>query len=120
MNPRITETADAIAVEFVRMKTDAVMFPLDGENKFPLPVPDEKFDKEGWKEFTETLKFRHKLEAYRQQTNKNTRLLVCAYGFMSNAPKISEEEVDKMLLQYDADEKASTNQYNSLMGRLTK
>lgn len=118
MNQRILAAADAVAKAFADYKSESLLIPLEGENKFPVPIPDEKFDKEGWKEFLNALKYRHKLEAFRTTVVLEAHLLVAAYGYMSNAPVIGVEEVQEVVRQQEQAEEVANEQFDSLMKRL--
>ena len=122
MNQNIIALADAVARAFEETITNgktnksALLIPTVGEGAFK--IPDSKFDKKGWEEFLNALKFRHKIEAFYIPTQN--QVLVCPFGWLSDAPMITDAEVDATIRDFKVAGEVANEQYRQLMARLKK
>ncbi len=121
MNQYNIAVADALARAFETNITkgtsgkEVLLVKVDSEFK----IPDPKFDKAAWNEITEGLKHRHKLEAFYNHKKAGDEVLVCVYGWLSEAPEITDAQIDVAIRDMAVMEKVADEQYESLMSRLT-
>ena len=121
MNQYNIAVADALARAFETHITKGTegreVLLVKVDDKFKIPNP--KFDKAAWKEITEGLKHRHKLEAFYNHKQDADEVLVCVYGWLSEAPEITDDQIDTAIRDMSIMEKVADEQYESLMARLT-
>lgn len=118
---KIIAVADAVARAFKEIITEgkdekeALIVPVSTKPENGFLIPNPKFDRSDWSIFKDALKFRHNLEAFYQPQGE---VLVCVYGWISGAPKITDEEVDQAIKAFAIAEEVATEQYDALMKRL--
>jgi hypothetical protein len=123
MNANIIALSDALHRAFdetiTKGKTEAEVLMIEilqGDNL--LKIPNPKFDPSGWKELCKALKYRHKLEAFYTRHRHGDQVLICPFGWLSEAPLIEDADVEAAMRAYAVAEDEAQHWYETLMKSL--
>lgn len=116
------QIADAMAIVFKNAIANKTVIAenvaqMHSTSDFPIPNPRSKIkaEKEDYAELRKILRYRHGLEVFVDNASVYT---VCPHGWLSNAPKISDEDVDKFLKEHQASEIKTEQTFKNLMTHL--